>query len=120
MKIHVQTQIRENYGAHDWDGTGTCPQYWKMKGGCDYMIPLNGFRTDADFSEKNLRMIVDSIRTQIESDNEYFQEYILGWDIVKDDFLTEFERSQLEYDGAIKYPSKILASTLTKILDQIA
>ena len=27
------TQIRENYGAHDWDGKDTCPDYWKMKGG---------------------------------------------------------------------------------------
>ena len=29
----ITTQYRENYGAHDWDGTGECPQYWKNKGG---------------------------------------------------------------------------------------
>ncbi len=34
----ITTQYRENYGAHDWDGTGDCPQYWKNKGGYDYMI----------------------------------------------------------------------------------
>ena len=34
----ITTQYRENYGAHDWDGTGECPQYWKNKGGYDYMI----------------------------------------------------------------------------------
>jgi hypothetical protein len=34
----VITQFRENYGAHDWDGTGECPQYWKFKGGDDYFI----------------------------------------------------------------------------------
>lgn len=32
------TQVRENYGAHDWDGTGTCPQHWKNKGGELYMV----------------------------------------------------------------------------------
>ena len=34
----ITTQYREKYGAHDWDGTGECPQYWKNKGGVDYMI----------------------------------------------------------------------------------
>ena len=34
----ITTQYRENYGAHDWDGKGECPQYWKNKGGVDYMI----------------------------------------------------------------------------------
>ena len=33
MKLHIETQTQENYGAHDWDGTGVCPQYWKFKGG---------------------------------------------------------------------------------------
>ena len=34
----ITTQYRENYGAHDWDGTGECPQYWKNKFGTEYMI----------------------------------------------------------------------------------
>mgnify|MGYP001185180999 CR=1 FL=1 len=34
----VQTQYRENYGSHDWDGTGECPQYWKNKGGSTYVV----------------------------------------------------------------------------------
>ena len=34
----VTTQFRENYGAHDWDGTGECPQYWKNKGGDTYVL----------------------------------------------------------------------------------
>jgi hypothetical protein len=37
--IHtVQTQYRENYGAHNWDETGECPQYWKNKGGETYVL----------------------------------------------------------------------------------
>ena len=38
MMLVIRTQYMENYGAHNWDGTGECPQYWKMKGGYDYKI----------------------------------------------------------------------------------
>ena len=34
----IQTQYKENYGAHDWDGKGECPQYWKFKGGSTYFV----------------------------------------------------------------------------------
>ena len=37
MKLLITTQNYENYGAHDWDGVGECPQYWKAKGGSDYV-----------------------------------------------------------------------------------
>ena len=29
MKLHIVTQVEENYGAHDWDGKGLCPQIGK-------------------------------------------------------------------------------------------
>ena len=35
---HIYTQILENYGAHDWDGKGKCPQYWKNKGGNTFIL----------------------------------------------------------------------------------
>ena len=38
MKVVIYTQFRENYGAHDWDGKGECPQYWKNKGGSCYVV----------------------------------------------------------------------------------
>jgi len=82
----------ENYGAHDWDGTGECPQYWKMKGGSEYKItnvPLN-----IDYQE------VVSM-ANVETDNEYCREYILDWSMESDDYLSWFEKSQLEFDGEI-------------------
>ena len=30
--VIISAQYQENYGAHDWDGTGSCPQGWKPKG----------------------------------------------------------------------------------------
>ena len=44
----VSTQIHENYGAHDWDGTGECPSHWKAKGGEDYIILGSPSMEDAE------------------------------------------------------------------------
>ena len=40
MKMVIQTQFVENYGAHDWDGKGECPQYWKPKFGDTYIMDI--------------------------------------------------------------------------------
>jgi hypothetical protein len=90
----------ENYGAHDWDGQGECPQRWKMKGGEDYFI-LNVDHTEADAA-------VAQVRGDIEWSDHGSRQYIIGYGIVADDFMTEFEISQLEYDGRIAYPAKVL------------
>ena len=105
MRLHIVTQVEENYGAHDWDGTGSCPQYWKMKGGNDYMFNLG----PAGRSEEALAELVAIFRNQIEENNEGYREYIIGYGQVEDKFLTDFERSQLEYDGSIAYPARQLA-----------
>lgn len=105
MKLHINCQYMENYGAHDWDGEGECPQYWKMKGGEEYFMSLDGFNPDHEFAEKKLQMIVDGIRDQVEWDNIGSRQYIIGYSVVADDFMTEYERQQLEYEGKITYPA---------------
>ena len=102
-KLHIQTQDQENYGAHDWDGEGECPQYWKFKGGEDFFIPK--FKG----GEEAATMAVMALRSQIEEDNQYFRRQIIGWSIVANDYMTEFEKSQLEYEGKITYKAKELA-----------
>jgi hypothetical protein len=49
-----------------------------------------------------------ALRSQIEQDNDAFREHIIDWEIVADDYLTWFEKSQLEYDGKITYPAREL------------
>ena len=100
MKLLITTQVQENYGAHDWDGKGACPQYWKFKGGNDYVVPNFVGGNEA------IGPILDRVRGSFESDNEYFREYVIGTEIVADDYLTEFERSQLDYEGRITYPAQ--------------
>jgi hypothetical protein len=101
-KLLITTQVYENYGAHDWDGKNECPQYWKAKGGSDYVV-----KKFKDFGK--VTETIMGLRSQIECDNEYYRESILGWEIVADDYLTEFEKDQLEYEGKIRFPAKELA-----------
>jgi hypothetical protein len=90
----------ENYGAHDWNGEGECPQHWKMKGGEDYFI-LNVNETEADDA-------VAQVRSDIEWNDIGSRQYIIGYGLVADNFMTEFEVSQLEYDGKVTCPAKVL------------
>ena len=100
-KLLITTQVYENYGAHDWDGVGECPSYWKAKGGSDYVIKK--------INVNKVTETVMALRGQIEQDNQAFRETIIGWEIVANDYLTEFEQSQLDYEGVIRYPAKELA-----------
>ena len=95
MKLLIQTQVYENYG----DAT---EPYWKPKGGADYVVKK--FR---DFNA--VTETVMALRSQIEQDNEYYREQIIDFRIVANDYLTEFEQSQLDYEGSIRYPAKELA-----------
>ena len=100
-KLLITTQVYENYGAHDWDGEGECPQYWKAKGGSDYVVKK--------INVNKVTETVMALRGQIEQDNDGFRETIIGWEIVANDYLTEFEQSQLDYEGVIRYGSKEIA-----------
>ena len=99
-KLLITTQVYENYGAHDWDGVGECPSYWKAKGGNDYVIKK--FKGDATTA-------VMALRDQIEEDNDHYRETVIDFRLVKDDYLTEFEQSQMLYEGKITYAAKELA-----------
>lgn len=77
MKAVIQTQHMENYGAHDWDGQGTCPQYWKPKGGNTYVFNCSV----EDNMSPEWWARVESACT---SKSEYFEEYSVGETVVDD------------------------------------
>lgn len=101
MKLLLITQDRENYGAHNWDGTSACPQYWKCKGGEAIVVdePMTLTTPDA------LLAMVETLRPVVEQHDDYFNRTIIDWRVVPDDYQTEDERLQMEYDGHISYPS---------------
>ncbi len=93
-KLLIQTQVYENYGDAD-------KPYWKAKGGGDYVV--KNFKKFNKVTE-----VVMALRSQVEQDNEFYREHIINFEVVTDDYLTEFERSQLEYEGKITYPANEL------------
>lgn len=101
-KLLIQTQIFENYAWRE-DGTlGTGNEaYWKPKGGNDYVVP------DVDECDM-VDVIVDRARSKIECANDAYIEYVVGHRIVADDYMTQFEKDQLEYEGRITYPAQVI------------
>lgn len=97
MMLVIETQVHENYAWNEDGSIGTGDQaYWKAKGGSSYKIL--GVPTNVDLDE-----IVSMVRGEIEKSNDYIQETIIGYGLESDDWLSWFERSQLEYDGEIKF-----------------
>ena len=91
----VETQVRENYGAHTWEGKGECPQYWKNKGGSTYM--LIGVDESTAY---------DLITREIERCDEYFEIHAISVTQCKGDTLSWFECAQLEDEGCINFPER--------------
>jgi hypothetical protein len=94
--IVIQTQYRENYG------TSTEP-YWKFKGGSEYKV-----MNTPDLSEEEVTELVMSIRPKIEYSETFSEEYITDWFTAEEDYLSQFEKSQLEFDGEILYKEPTL------------
>lgn len=95
MRLIITTQTLENYGAHDWDGTGQCPQFWKSKGGDEYEVflpSIDGIENLQDYLSK----VVDKARPLVERDDDYCKEYIVNWEVLADNELTDFERFCVE------------------------
>ena len=97
-KLLITTQVYENYAWRE-DGTiGTGAEaYWKAKGGNDYVIRNIDINAVAELAQQAC--------AQVTQTNDYFEETVIGWEVVADDYLTEFEQSQLEYEGQIVYPA---------------
>jgi hypothetical protein len=103
MKLLITTQVYENYAWNQDGSIGTGEDaYWKAKGGSDYVV------RNFDPTRYAPGIIVELLRPKVESNNDYVREHILDWSVVEDDYLTEFEQSQLEYDGKITFPSQEL------------
>ena len=95
MKILITTQYRENYGTES-------DPYWKNKGGDEYYI-LN-----VDPLKTAPGLLVEQVRDRVEYTNPRSEESILDWQLVPDDFQTDFERDQLLFDGEIRYPTHVI------------
>lgn len=108
MKIVITTQYMENYGAHDWDGEGKCPQYWKSKGGDIYVIENLTQAQAEDFLENKIQKLYELI----EYSNEGSKEFVIGTSIAED---TTVIHDEWETPNIIKVENDIFTvSRITK------
>ena len=70
--------------------------YWKAKGGHEYKV--TDIPQGVDPEE-----ILELVRGEIERADDYFMEHIVGHSVESDDYLSWFEKSQLDYEGEIAY-----------------
>lgn len=88
MQIIIQSQYHENYGAHDWNGVGACPQYWKAKGGSEYRVRLSLAKVMELGGDGLAKLVSDVASKHINKDDNYSQEYVIAWDLLDDGQLT--------------------------------
>jgi hypothetical protein len=94
--VVISTQFRENYGAHDWNGEGYCPQHWKSKGGDTYFI--NASADDV----ANTQWWVD-VERSIEHSSAYSEEYIISESVI--DQIDFREEDHIEFWESAIYAS---------------
>lgn len=93
MKLVIHTQFRENYGAHDWNGEGECPQYWKFKGGDTYIIEVS-------LAAAQDPLFYNTVAKCIQHSSDYCEEYIIGDSLVDDVDFTESDHIE-DWESAI-------------------
>jgi hypothetical protein len=78
-KLMITTQVYENYGSAE-------VPYWKAKGGNDYVV-----ENFTDFNEVQQAIIV--VRQAVESDDEYYREFVINWFVAQKLVLEEIENA---------------------------
>jgi len=96
MKAIFYTQVYENYAIRE-DGTiGKGDEaYFKPKGGDEYVV--------RNVDRSQMSKILEEVKAKVEVSNDYFRETVVDFELVENDYLTSYERDQLEYDGCIEY-----------------
>jgi len=109
MKLAIYTQVHENYGAHDWDGRGECPQYWKPKGGEVYVVENLTVEQCLKIGKNGIPHLTEVI----ECDTLYTREEVMEWTILDD---CEIECEDWEIPIVLKWDRtmKLWHATITR------
>jgi hypothetical protein len=76
--LQITTQYDENYGAHDWNGEGECPQYWKNKGEQIFTLRVN-----PELFWYAEKLFLDTIAFMLEKEsNEYIRYNYVGHEFI--------------------------------------
>ena len=97
MKVIAEYQYAENYAAHDWDGEGECPQYWKMKG-CAEVLLFDGLTVEMAFSSE-IQEWACNLAMEHDYYNEYASQSFCGLSIVPSNQIDRYEAMEAEMYG---------------------
>lgn len=75
-------QVHENYGAHDWDGEGDCPQYWKPKGGTEVVASMG----EGPVDEQTISRLAGELHP---GNDDFYRHELRDTQLVNDDGLEE-------------------------------
>ena len=76
--VIIQTQYRENYGAHEWNSKGDCPQFWKDKG-----VILFELIMDTDFLLYEKDDCIEVFKKMLaEKSNDYESFEYISYDVI--------------------------------------
>lgn len=87
MMLVIRTQVYENYGDRD-------RPHWKAKGGSEYKVLGVPHNVDPDA----VVAVADVVRN-----DDYFKVTVIDCTQEADDYLSDFEHSQIEWDGKIVF-----------------
>jgi|ETN02SMinimDraft_4_1059925.scaffolds.fasta_scaffold68198_2 hypothetical protein len=84
----ANTQVRENYAAHEWDGEGCCPDYWKNKGGNEFVVMKDLSQPGLNCVSRSRKGLmghcIDTFNRNVPEDrrnNDSFQEWVAGYSL---------------------------------------
>jgi len=82
FRVAITSQVYENYGAHNWDGTGEVPQYWKAKGGSEYQRNIGTANEVIQLGSAGIDRIINEMRAKFERLDDAWHEYMIGWVVI--------------------------------------
>lgn len=82
VSIIATYAVRENYGAHDWDGVGACPQYWKNKGSTEKVLREGLSVADVLALTEGGTQHIDKLALGEQEFDEGYQLSLYGWSFI--------------------------------------
>lgn len=100
MRLIAYTQVLENHTSYDENYSDA---QLKTKGRTEYLLANLTPQEVCDLGQSGLEDIVCRKKQHIERDNQSLKEWIIDWDILDHNELTQSEKDQQEFDGKIDF-----------------
>jgi len=98
-------EFRQNNSGGRWVGPKTVFVEALSEGGDDFFVAI-----PERFPMDKLASLVEAVRSKVEWDTNYSRSHVINWEVVGDDFVTDDVKNQLEWEGRVSFPTKVLVA----------